>query len=407
MAGMARKPRELVAGGLYHLWARGNRRALIYEDDEDREAYLALLGKTAQWHGWRCLMYCLMDNHVHLLVETPQPNLDIGMRVFHGVVCAGVQPPAHACRPCLPGPLWRRPVEGRRAADHRGGVHRGQPRCGGTVQGGVRLAVEQPRGGGHGRCSARGSTRRGCSSTSAPPEAIRGCGTPAPSRSGAAWQYPRPHARPTDHRALRPLVRSSAQRRPGARRQAPDDRPGGRGGGRPRRRGVVPRGPADAGGVPGQAGPAVHPRQRGRWRGPQRSRGRRGQARRPRGGVLHARRVRGGRGRAGVPHLQAPRRAGLRAGRRAGPQLPHGLLRAEAARASGRRRDGAGARRRGRRRDGGDPGRQGPGRDRLRGRVDRREGADRPRGGRGRGLPLRRPLEGRGQGSAPAAAWTS
>jgi REP element-mobilizing transposase RayT len=81
---MPRKPRELVAGGVYHVYARGNKRALIYEDDEDRAAYLELLGRNVAWHGWRCLMYCLMDNHVHLLLETPRPNLHDGMRVLHG-----------------------------------------------------------------------------------------------------------------------------------------------------------------------------------------------------------------------------------------------------------------------------------------------------------------------------------
>src|SRR4051794_25897040 len=81
---MPRKPRELVAGGIYHVFARGAKRAAIFEDDVDRHAYLALLGKNVRWHGWRCLMYCLMDNHVHLLIETPEPNLDVGMCRHHG-----------------------------------------------------------------------------------------------------------------------------------------------------------------------------------------------------------------------------------------------------------------------------------------------------------------------------------
>jgi putative transposase len=84
MTVVPRRPRELVAGGVYHVYARGAKRALIYEDDADRSAYLTLLGRTVAWHGWRCLMYCLMSNHVHLLVETPEPNLDGGMCAFHG-----------------------------------------------------------------------------------------------------------------------------------------------------------------------------------------------------------------------------------------------------------------------------------------------------------------------------------
>ncbi len=81
---MPRKHRELVAGGTYHLYARGVRRAALYENVVDREEYLALLGRTVVWCGWRCLMYCLMDNHVHLLVETPEPNLSDGMCLLHG-----------------------------------------------------------------------------------------------------------------------------------------------------------------------------------------------------------------------------------------------------------------------------------------------------------------------------------
>jgi REP element-mobilizing transposase RayT len=69
---------------VYHAFGRGNRRAVIFEDDVDRAAYLGLLGKSVRWYGWRCLMYCLMDNHVHLLIETPRPNLDVGMQMLHG-----------------------------------------------------------------------------------------------------------------------------------------------------------------------------------------------------------------------------------------------------------------------------------------------------------------------------------
>ena len=92
------------------------------------------------------------------------------------------------------------------------------------------------------------------------------------------------------------------------------------------------------------------------------------------------------------PHFTfpLPGRARLRAGRRADPQLPHGLLRAGDARAPGRGRDRARPRRRGRRRDGVAAGRQGPRRAHDRGRLQRREGAGRARGGRRRGAALRR-----------------
>jgi putative transposase len=82
--GMPRKPREEEAGAIHHVYARGNDKRLIYEDDADRFAYLAMLGTAVERHGWLVMAYCLMDNHMHLLVETPKPNLGTGMRRLHG-----------------------------------------------------------------------------------------------------------------------------------------------------------------------------------------------------------------------------------------------------------------------------------------------------------------------------------
>lgn len=66
------------------MYARGNDRRRIFLDDVDRLSYLRILGKTIVRTRWRCLGYCLMDNHVHLLVETPEPNLAGGMQRLHG-----------------------------------------------------------------------------------------------------------------------------------------------------------------------------------------------------------------------------------------------------------------------------------------------------------------------------------
>ena len=82
---MARPLRVEFAGALYHLTARGNARAEIFTDDEDRRLFLELLGKEISQQGWRCYAYCLMGNHYHLLIETPEPNLVAGMRRFNGV----------------------------------------------------------------------------------------------------------------------------------------------------------------------------------------------------------------------------------------------------------------------------------------------------------------------------------
>jgi putative transposase len=82
---MPRKPRVEVAGGVHHVYARGNRRQAIYLGDDDRVLYLELLEQVVKRQAWRCLAYCLMKNHVHLLVETPTANLGAGMGRMHGL----------------------------------------------------------------------------------------------------------------------------------------------------------------------------------------------------------------------------------------------------------------------------------------------------------------------------------
>jgi hypothetical protein len=53
-------------------------------DDEDREKCLATLTEVCRQTGWQVHAYCLMRNHVHLVVETPQPNLVCGMKCLLG-----------------------------------------------------------------------------------------------------------------------------------------------------------------------------------------------------------------------------------------------------------------------------------------------------------------------------------
>jgi REP-associated tyrosine transposase len=81
---MGREPREEVEGGIFHVYARGNRRQLIFVDDDDRRAYLARLRRVVRSNRWHCLAFCLMDNHIHLLIETPLANLALGMQHIHG-----------------------------------------------------------------------------------------------------------------------------------------------------------------------------------------------------------------------------------------------------------------------------------------------------------------------------------
>jgi REP element-mobilizing transposase RayT len=82
---VARPPRLEIAGGIYHLLARGNERRPIFADDADRRRFLELLSEVKERYRWRVLCYCLMGNHYHLLAQTPEPNLARGMRQLNGV----------------------------------------------------------------------------------------------------------------------------------------------------------------------------------------------------------------------------------------------------------------------------------------------------------------------------------
>ena len=71
--------------GIHHVYARGNDRRAVFRDDVDRMSYVLLLGHTVQRMRWRCLSYCLMDNHVHLLVELADATLPAGVQRLHGL----------------------------------------------------------------------------------------------------------------------------------------------------------------------------------------------------------------------------------------------------------------------------------------------------------------------------------
>ena len=82
---MARSLRLEFAGALYHVTSRGNRQEVIYELNADRESFLTIMSDVCKRYNWVCHAYCLMDNHYHLLVETPDANLSKGMRQLNGM----------------------------------------------------------------------------------------------------------------------------------------------------------------------------------------------------------------------------------------------------------------------------------------------------------------------------------
>src|ERR1035441_4853312 len=81
---MARKVRIQYPGAMYHVMNRGDWREAIFEDDEGRERLLQTLTEACQKTGWQVHADCLMRNHFHLVLETPQPNLVVGMKRLWG-----------------------------------------------------------------------------------------------------------------------------------------------------------------------------------------------------------------------------------------------------------------------------------------------------------------------------------
>ncbi len=85
---MPRKLRVEYEGAIYHLMNRGDRREAIFLDEQDRQLFLETLAEACQKTGWQVHAFCLMNNHFHLIVETPRANLVAGMRWFLGTYTA-------------------------------------------------------------------------------------------------------------------------------------------------------------------------------------------------------------------------------------------------------------------------------------------------------------------------------
>ena len=82
---MARPLRLEFPGAVYHVTSRGNAQAAIFLDDIDRKTCLSVLNLALHRFNLICHAYCLMTNHFHLLIETPDANLSNAMRQFNSV----------------------------------------------------------------------------------------------------------------------------------------------------------------------------------------------------------------------------------------------------------------------------------------------------------------------------------
>lgn len=80
---MARPLRIQYPGAVYHITCRGNERKEIFKDDRDKKTFLEILSQSAKIYNIKTFSYVLMQNHFHLLIETPLGNLGEFMRQFN------------------------------------------------------------------------------------------------------------------------------------------------------------------------------------------------------------------------------------------------------------------------------------------------------------------------------------
>ena len=77
---MPRALRVEYPGAIYHVMDRGDRQERIFLDDLDRQDWLKTLAEACQKTGWQVHAYCLVSNHFHAVLETPNANLVEGLR---------------------------------------------------------------------------------------------------------------------------------------------------------------------------------------------------------------------------------------------------------------------------------------------------------------------------------------
>ena len=109
---MARPLRIEYPGAMYHVMARGNQGRAIFADDTDRLRFIQTLRDACEKTGWRIHAYVLMNNHYHLLVETPESNLVFGMKWLQGTYTQRYNRRHEVCGHLFQGRYKAVPVEG-------------------------------------------------------------------------------------------------------------------------------------------------------------------------------------------------------------------------------------------------------------------------------------------------------
>ena len=81
---MPRLPRQKSDSGIYHIMLRGINQQVIFEDDEDSFKFVETLENYKAVSGYKVFAYCLMSNHIHILIKVEKEDLDLIMKRIAG-----------------------------------------------------------------------------------------------------------------------------------------------------------------------------------------------------------------------------------------------------------------------------------------------------------------------------------
>ena len=112
LLGMARPLRVNLCGGWYHVMHRGIERRAIFETGRDHEHFLELLGEVSERYRFVIHAYCLLGNHYHSIIETPDGNLSQGLQWLGLAYSSGFNARHQRAGPLFQGRFCSVPVEG-------------------------------------------------------------------------------------------------------------------------------------------------------------------------------------------------------------------------------------------------------------------------------------------------------
>jgi len=106
------RPRRIdYPNAIHHVTQRGNDRQLLFETPDDYQVFLDTLADCVARYRWQVLSYCLMPTHVHLVVQTPDANLSLGMRRLKGSCARKLNAAHHRSGQVFQGRFESRPIE--------------------------------------------------------------------------------------------------------------------------------------------------------------------------------------------------------------------------------------------------------------------------------------------------------